>query len=94
MDEVAQDGTVSFAFTHASDYVVVVDRVVEEESGGVTEDVQPEESGGNDTAVTESPETVQEKKNSLWPIVAGIIALVGIAFAAVFAWKKKEDKSL
>ena len=88
-DEVAQDGTVSIAFTHASDYVIVVDRKVEE-SDGAAEEAQPEEADENGTVVPESPKTIQEKKNVIWPIVAGIIALAGIVVAGVVVWRKKE----
>ncbi|MBD5455192.1 MAG: leucine-rich repeat protein [Lachnospiraceae bacterium] len=89
-DEVAQDGTVSIAFTHASDYVIVVDRKVEE-SDGAAEDAQPEEADENGTAVPVSPKTIQEKRNVIWPIVAGIIAFAGIVFAGVVVWRKKEE---
>ena len=35
-DEVAEDGTVALAFTHASDYVIAIDGEQEEESGTAT----------------------------------------------------------
>ena len=103
-DEVAEDGTASFAFTHASDYVIVID-ADEEESDPVTEPAQPEDQDKNSSEVTdespksgqeetetadESPKTGQEE-NVPWPIVTGIIALIGIIFTAVPVWKKKEE---
>ena len=50
-DKVAQDGTVSLVFTHASDYVIAIDGD-EEEGGGTEESVQPEntdQAAGNGT---------------------------------------------
>lgn len=92
-DTVAEDGTVSLAFTHASDYVIVIDG--DEEESGMGETVQQTSAGTDENTgnVPESPKTGQKKKNVLWPIVAGIVALAGIAFAGVLAWKKKEENS-
>lgn len=95
-DEVAQDGTVSLAFTHASDYVIAIDGDKEEENGNVTDPGWPESpqplAGMDESArdVPESPKTGQEKKNVLWLIMADIVVLAGIAFAGVPVWKKKK----
>ena len=88
-DEVAQDGTVSFAFTHASDYVVVVDREVEEESG-TEETAQPESRDENSTgAAEESPQTGQPWR-PWWFVVIGILVIV-IGASVFFVVKKKGD---
>ena len=93
-DEVTQDGTVSFAFTHASDYVVVVDRVVEEESGGVIEPVLTEstanaEEHDTDIISEENPKTGQERTH----IVAYVMILIILVIAAIvifLQWKREE----
>ncbi len=91
-DTVAEDGTVSLAFTHASDYVIAIDGGGEEENR-MKEMAQPQAPAGTEESagdIPKSPQTGQEEKNVLWPIVAGIIAFAGVAFAGVFVWKKKE----
>ena len=91
-DEVAENGTVSLAFTHASDYVIAINGGGEEENS-MEEMAQPQAPAGTEESagdIPKSPQTGQEKKNVLWPIVAGIIALAGVVFAGVFVWKKKE----
>ena len=91
-DEVAEDGTAELAFTHASDYVITIDRD-EEESGGITETAEPEGSGGTeDNVPPESPRTMQGRKSVLWPAMAGILALAVIVFAGMSVWKKKKEK--
>ena len=100
-DGVAQDGTVSIAFTHASDYVIVVDRVVEEESGieeaaqmeGTDSAQTQDRTDGNGGAVMESPKEGQSRSRNLTGlIVAGIIVLAGIGAGIVVAVKKKKEK--
>ncbi len=88
-DTIAEDGTASLSFTHASDYVLTI---VDGESG-VMEPVGPEGSGEatGSSAAGKGPEAGQEKK-TVWPVAAGIIVLAGIVFAGVFVWKKKEEK--
>ena len=91
-DEVAEDGTAELAFTHASDYVITIDRD-EEESGGITETAELEGSGGTeDNVPPESPRTMQGRKSVLWPAMAGILALAVIVFAGMSVWKKKKEK--
>ncbi len=91
-DIVAEDGTAELAFTHASDYVIAIDGD-EEESGGITETAEPEGDDGTEENVPpESPRTMQGRKSALWPVMAGILALAGIIFAGMFAWKKKKEK--
>ncbi len=88
-DTIAEDGTASLSFTHASDYVLTI---VDGESG-VMEPVRPEgaEAAAESSAAGEGPEAGQEKK-TVWPVAAGVIVLAGIVFAGVFVWKKKEEK--
>lgn len=93
-DEIAEDGTASLAFTHASDYVVVIGESREEDSGNM----QPAQPGssqtpagaeGNASAAKESPRTGQGRKTE-WPMAAGILSLAGAGIAALLAWRKKE----
>lgn len=51
-DEVAEDGTVSLAFTHASDYMIAIDEK-QEENSNVTEPVKPEEQDDDSTEAAE-----------------------------------------
>lgn len=91
-DEVAQDGTVSLAFTHASDYVIAIDGDGEE-GDGAAEPVQPDntvQAAGNGTAqdsdgIPESPGTVQTGR--AWWMIAILLFITvigaGIAIAVV-----------
>ena len=92
-DKVAEDGSASLAFTHASDYVVVIGESREEESGN-TEPAQPGSgqapagADGNADA-KESPRTGQERKTE-WPVVAGILTFVVAGIAILLVRRKKE----
>ena len=90
-DEVAEDGTVSLAFTHASDYVIAIDGDEEEESGSAADPAQPEKQDGDSTEPAgENPQNGQAWRP--WRlIVAGalvIIAGIGVFFVVK---KKQED---
>ncbi|MCI8527829.1 MAG: LPXTG cell wall anchor domain-containing protein [Lachnospiraceae bacterium] len=84
-DKVAEDGKVSFVFTHASDYVIVIGDN-QQTDGGNIEDEDRSDNGG--TALKESPKTGQDQA-STWPIAAGLVALAGIAIMALKAWGRK-----
>lgn len=88
-DEVAQDGTASLAFTHASDYVIVVDGEAEE-NGVAAEDAK----GQNRT--DESAEDIPENSETgqtwwLWWIIV-IILLAAIGSGVLLAVKKKREE--
>ncbi len=89
-DTVAEDGTVSLAFTHASDYVIVIDGEEEEESGGATEPAQPETPDGDDAGeAEESPQTGQAWR-PWWLIAVGALVIV-MGIGVFFVVKKKQD---
>lgn len=91
-DTVAKDGTVSFAFTHASKYVIVVDREKNVAKAEIIEPTDIEvqyEAVEDDTTVPEEASTEQEEENVL-PIVAGMIILI-VAGVTVLVWRKKKE---
>jgi len=94
-DEVAKDGTVSLAFTHASDYVIAIDGEGEEESSNAAEPAQPETPGKGDTveaAGFQAGRTGQDRRPWL-PIVAGVPVIV-MGIGVFFVMKKKRENSL
>ncbi len=89
-DKVAQDGTVSLAFTHASDYVIAIDGD-EEEGDGAAESVRPDESDGTARKGTATEKTLQEERQwRLWWLVAAGVTVLAIG-AGVFFFKKKKS---
>ena len=82
-DEVAEDGTVSFAFTHASDYVIVIDCISEEpapdSAGNITE--APAEEEGNSGEAVVSPKEIGKAKGSSmpWLILVGVAVVILVA---------------
>lgn len=90
-DTVAQDGTVSLSFTHASDYVIAIDGD-EEESGDTTEPAQPETpDGDSDGAAEKSPQTGQAWR-PLWFIVIGVLVVIMGTGVFFVMRRKKEDE--
>ncbi len=91
-DEVAEDGTVSLAFTHASDYVIAIDG--EQEGGyGAAESAQPDGkdgTAGNGTAM-EKPSQEGQQWRPWWLIVAGVLVLA-MGAGVFFIRKKKGDE--
>ena len=86
-DTVAEDGTVSLAFTHASDYVIAIDG--EEESGNATEPEQPDTPDKDSTAEAESPKTGQAWR-PWWFIVVGALVIV-MGIGVFLAVRKKQE---
>lgn len=92
-DEVAEDGTVSLAFTHASDYVIAIDGDGEEESGNATEPAQPEdEAGDSDGKEEELPQTGQAWRPWWFIVVGALVIIMGVGVFFVVK-KKKEDEN-
>ncbi len=86
-DTVAEDGTVSLSFTHASDYVIAIDG--DEEEGGMTESPKTD-----DEDVPAGEADTGEKDdiwNSIWAIAAGIIVIV-LSFGIYFIFKRKKGE--
>ena len=89
-DEVAEDGTVSLAFTHASDYVIAIDGEQEEESGNATEPEQPDTPDKDSTGqAEESPQTGQAWR-PWWIIVVGALVVI-MGIGVFFVVKKGKD---
>lgn len=87
-DEVAEDGTISLAFTHASDYVIAIDG--EEESGNATETEQPDTPDKDSTGqAEESPQTGQVWR-PWWLIVVGALVII-MGVGVFFVVKKGKD---
>ena len=86
-DTVAEDGTVSLAFTHASDYVIAIDG--EEESGNATEPEQPDTPDKDSTGEAESPKTGQAWR-PWWFIVVGALVIV-MGIGVFLAVRKKQE---
>ena len=95
-DQIAEDGTVSLAFTHASDYVIAIDGE-QEEGDGAAEPVQPEGTDGEagdgtaeNSSVPENPGTGQT--GAVWWIMIVILLLTAAIGAGVFVAVKKKGK--
>ncbi len=96
-DEVSADGTVSLAFTHASDYVIVIDKDGKDgdkkKGSGGAESALPETPGGNSTVkAVKSPQT-GEPRRPWWTVVTGILAIIVSADVYFTARKKKNKKN-
>ncbi len=89
-DEVAEDGTVSLAFTHASDYVITIDGDGEEESGSLTEPAQPEKQDGDSTKPAEEIPQAGQAWRPWRLIVAGALVII-MGIGIFFVMKKKGD---
>ncbi len=85
--EIKEDGTASWKFTHASDYVIVV---WEDEENGET--AMPEDpSGGQDTSGTELPDTGMAWKGSQFYLIGMILAAAGFGMYC-FGRRKKDGE--
>ena len=87
-DEVAEDGTVSLAFTHASDYVIAIDG--EEESDSATEPEQPEKQDGDSTEAAEESSQAGQAWRPWWLIVVGALVII-MGIGVFFVVKKKQE---
>lgn len=96
-DKVAQDGTVSLAFTHASDYVIAIDGD-EEEGDDAVESVQPEntdQAAGSGTeqdgdGIPGNPSAGQT--GGAWRIIVIFLLAAAIGAGVFVAVKKKDEK--
>ena len=92
-DEVAEDGTVSLAFTHASDYVIAIDGDEEEESSSVTELAQPEDEAGDSAGKEEElPQTGQAWRPWWFIVVGALVIIMGIGLFFVVKKKKESER--
>ncbi|MDE7203989.1 MAG: chitobiase/beta-hexosaminidase C-terminal domain-containing protein [Lachnospiraceae bacterium] len=91
-DIVAEDGTVSLAFTHASDCVISIDGDEEEESDSVSEDAQPEDTeeiAGSNTMAEESSRIGQAWRSWWFMIIGVLVIIMGIGVFFVVNKKRK-----
>ena len=89
-DQIAEDGTVSLAFTHASDYVIAVD--IEAMDGKEGVDNTPETPRTGDDSIIAD---VKENDEATWiyKLVIAVGAIVVVAgFGIIFIWKKKKEE--
>ena len=91
-DTVAEDGTVSLAFTHASDYVIAIDESKEKESSSVTEPAQQETSDKDGTGEKENLQTRQAWRPWWFIVVSALVIIMGVGVFLVMK-KKKEDEN-
>ena len=89
-DEIAEDGTAELTFTHASEYMVVVDT---EEMSGVLDSSDVPNTTETDTEANVEPEAEAEPVNggsALWIILlVAVLAVAGVG--AVVAWKRRKN---
>ena len=90
-DQIAEDGTVSLVFTHASDYVIAVD--IESMDGKEGVDNTPKMSRTGDDSIIAD---VKENDEVAWIyklviIAVGTIVIVA-GFGIIFIWKKKKEE--
>lgn len=85
-DEIAEDGSVNLTFTHASDYVIVIDDKPATEGSEETETATiPKQEGEN----KEQPEN--EIWKPFWIILLGaVVLLIGLGGVVVLKEKKKD----
>lgn len=87
-DEVAEDGTAFFAFTHASDYVIAIDGNEEEESG-IGETAQPQAPAGAGEGAVEVPESAENGwTGRMWWFIAAILLAAVIGTGTVLKGRK------
>ena len=89
-DEVAEDGTVSLAFTHASDYVIAIDGDGEEESGNAAEPEQPDTPDKDSTGLAEESQQTGQAWRPWWIIVVGALVVI-MGIGVFFVVKKGKD---
>ena len=88
-DGVAEDGTAELAFTHASDYAIVIDGEAEE-NGGAAEPAQPEAQDENNTgAAEENPQTGQAWRP--WRIAAAGVLIIFLGIGVFWAIRRKKE---
>ena len=88
--DVAEDGTVSLAFTHASVYVIAID--AEEESGSTAEPAQSENQDEDGSGKAENPQAAQAWR-PWWFIAAGALVII-MGVGVFFVVKKKKESRL
>lgn len=87
-EEIGADGSVMLTFTHASDYLLVIDEKAAEPELADTE-TENRQSADTDTVATPA----QEEKHIEWWIFLIAAAIVAGAFAVFFMTKKKRGNS-
>ncbi|MGN0328127.1 MAG: LPXTG cell wall anchor domain-containing protein [Lachnospira sp.] len=95
-DEIATDGTAELIFTHASEYVIVVDREPMDVPWNETSDTNTDDSGTSPESQDTETESTQtgagvsnDAWNSWWIIVIGIMVIV-IGAGTFFVVKKRK----
>lgn len=91
-DEIDEDGNTRLTFTHASDYIVVVDdKAMDSEDTNVTNaDSASDADGGNSSTVEKSPKT-GENWLLVWLIVLGTTLFV-LGIGIMLILKKKTGR--
>ena len=86
-EEIAEDGSVALTFTHASEYILVVDAKTAEQKPADTE------NGNQQPADTDSVPTPAQEENSTawWIILLGAVIVAGALVAFFVTKKRKKD---
>ena len=85
---IKEDGNVELAFSHASDYVIVVDEDRTEAETVVVENT--EEAEDTETISTESVNVEAEKESGSSGMRVAVIAIIAVIIAAAFVITKKK----
>ena len=91
-DTVAEDGMVSLAFTHASDYAVVIDADSMEQKTGAGSTAEAPKTGEESTSTDTTNTSVNNDLwNRIWVFVlCGVLVVAGLGI--FFVRKKKKDE--
>ena len=86
-EEIAEDGSVALTFTHASEYILVVDAKTAEQKPADTE------NGNQQPADTDSVPTPAQEENSTawWIILLGAVIVAGALVTFFVTKKRKKD---
>ena len=99
-DEIAEDGTAELTFTHASEYIVVVDEVAFNAPASSEEGILPEigveaegDNASDATDVSDPLEFGTDDSGSAWWIILliSILAIAGVVGYVVYAKKKTRE---
>lgn len=89
-DKIAEDGTTELTFTHASDYIIVIDETPMDGSGNTdNEDDAPMDGSGNADNKVDAPDT-GDRTPVVWLFVLVVLSVTGLTFAV----KKSRIKAL
>lgn len=99
-DEIAEDGTAELTFTHASEYIIVIDEAAMDAPASSEEGVLPEigvetegDNSSDTTVVSSSLEFGSNDNGSAWWMILliTVLAVAGIAGFVIYSKKNKSE---